>query len=134
MQFVASNKKEYIDTVIAIVDSNIHDQLAIMYAVSYDGNGELEKLPEKYPCIVSIEIEESNADNRKYSYASLKFIYNDDLLTGSLYVKKLQELQELDVTLAYLSDKINTSGTIDKPIMEYEALNTRISEIERLLF
>ncbi|MCP3899161.1 MAG: hypothetical protein GY707_05555 [Desulfobacteraceae bacterium] len=133
MQFTVKNEVEYLTTVKAIIDANIYEEVSLLHALDIDDDV-AKHLPSKYPCIVSIEIEESFSDNRRYSLASCKFIYKYDLLDGYEYQAKLEELDNLDIKLSILLAQMETSGIINKPTTEIEETRSYIELIEKQLF
>ena len=133
MQFIANNEKEYKDVIFSIINANIVSEISMIYALNIEEDV-IQLNPVEYPVLVSIDIEDTYQINSKYSYVNIKFIYINNILKAKDYINKLNELNELDATSAYLSDIIDTSGIINKPILEHEATNKRITEIEELLF
>ena len=133
MQFLASSEEGFLLTIDDIIESNIFNEYAIKYAVALDDEVITNK-PKSYPCVVHIKEYAGDSIDHRYASISINFIYMDNLLDTYTFRKNLKELKELDLSLAYLLEDINTSGTIDKPIVEYEATNKRITELEELLF
>ncbi len=135
MQFIVKNLKEYLSTIEVIINANIYEEIALIYALDIDINkNTVNELPEKYPCIVSIEIDESVSSNRRYAMASCNFTYQYDLLEGYEYQAKLKKLDELDLMLTFLLD-LTKKGNKDKHILkEIEETRLGIEFIEKQLF
>jgi len=126
MQFIASSKKEFSETIDAILEANIYQEIAINYAIDKD--------PAKYPCIVSLELEEYTSDTRHFAFSACKYIYMEDLVTGYEYQDNLAELDKFDQQLSEYVKEMNTSGTIDKHITECKELEEKINNLEGKLF
>ena len=134
MQFLIRDMEEYIDTIESIINANIYQETALAYALDINKDGTVNIVPGKFPVIVSLELDEYSADNRRYAFSGAKFIYLDDTLDGYDYSEKLAELAVLDGQLAFLEEQLNTSGMIDKPFDEISKIQKKIANIEEMLF
>lgn len=132
MQFQVTSKVEYISTINAIVEANIYDRNSMIYALDITEDV-INKVPNKYPCIVSLEFEEFDSDNRRYAFQACKFIYTDELLSGLGYIAKLLEISNLDIKLGVLESERDTSGA-GFPLEEIAELQENIYKIEKQLF
>jgi len=132
MQFKADSEAEYLSTINAIIDADIYDKNSMIYALNIADNV-VTKIPDAYPCIISLEFEEFETDNRRYAFQACKFIYIDKLLSGSEYMDKLKELDSLDTKLVQLEAECDTSG-IGFPIDEITQIQHTVFGIEKELF
>lgn len=132
MQFIANSEHEYISTVNSIIGSNIYDKNSMIYALDITDNV-VAKMPDSYPCIVSLEFEEFETDNRRYAFQACKFVYLDELLSGFSYQDKLSELDSLDTELKKLEVERDTSGE-GFPLLEIAKLENSIYTIEKQIF
>jgi hypothetical protein len=134
MQFEANNYDEYVRVVNEVLCANIYNEIALYYAFDINFEGEIAKQPKKYPCIVSIELEETETDNRFYNFMATKFIYKDELLDAKDYIKNLKKLQRLDTYLVDLNKQLLNAGVMTKPFDEIERVQKEIEDLEKLLF
>lgn len=133
MQFIVKSEEEFERTIASILHSNIYNTSILEHMLDIVDNC-INVVPEKYPCIVSMELEYMRADNRVYFFSGCKFIYKHDLLTGEEYQEKLIQLTILDANLAYYSNLMDTSGIGERPLAEIDKVQKDIEVIEKQLF
>lgn len=133
MQFIVKSEEEFERTIASILHSNVYNTSILEYMLNIE-DGYINVVPEKYPCIVSMELEDMRADNRVYFFSGCKFIYKQDLLTGEEYQEKLTQLTILDANLAYYSNLMDTSGIGERPLAEIDRVQKDIEVIEKQLF
>ena len=81
MQFVVESEVDFKNTIKDIIDDNIFNKNVLYLALNIDHRDFIHNVPKKYPCIVSINFEEIEADNRRYATYNSKFIYIIGILT-----------------------------------------------------
>lgn len=133
MQFRAESKQEYISTIKAILYANIYETTSMVYAFDITDEDTINKIPNKYPCIVSIEFEEFETTNKCFAFQACSFIYLDNILLGSVYQDKLTKLDTLEYGLSKLEKERDTSG-VGFPLEEITHLEEEISKIEKQIF
>jgi len=133
MQFVVESEVDFKNTIKDIIDDNIFNKNVLYLALNIDHRDFIHNVPKKYPCIVSINFEEIEADNRRYATYNSKFIYIDELYTSKEYRNALKELDEADINLVKLYDERDTSGK-GFPIDEIRELELKIKNLEKRLF